>query len=83
MMIFLTPEQQAWLDTRVARGDYKSTDDAVRQFIDERIAEETDDLAWAKPHVDEALEQVARGEFLTLEEHRSRNAARFAAFKDQ
>jgi antitoxin ParD1/3/4 len=47
-------------------------------LIDERIAElsiEEDDLAWAKLLVDEALAQVERGEVLTLEEHRTRNAA--------
>ena len=59
MTISLTPEQQAWLSAHVARGDFASVEDAARQLIDERIAEraieEHDDLAWAKPHVDEAL----------------------------
>ena len=86
MTISLTPEQQAWLTARVARGDFASIEEAARQLIDERIAEraaeESDDLAWAKPHVDQALAEVKRGEFLTLDEHRARNAARLAAFKD-
>jgi hypothetical protein len=42
-----------------------------------------DDLAWAKPLVDEALAQVARGEFISLEEHRARNAARLTALKER
>jgi antitoxin ParD1/3/4 len=46
----------------VARGDFASAEDAARQLIDERIAEhaleEQDDLAWAKPHVDEALTKL-------------------------
>jgi hypothetical protein len=37
----------------------------VRQLIDERIAEiaaeESDDLAWATPHVDEALAMSPAG----------------------
>lgn len=82
----LTPEQQAWLDARVASGDFLSVEEAARQLIEERIAEreaeESDDLAWAKPYVDEALASVERGEGLTLEEHRARNAARLAALKD-
>ena len=86
MAISLTPEQQAWLNAHVARGDFASVEDAVRQLIDERIAEraaeERDDLAWAKPYVDEALADVARGEVLSRDEHRARNAARLAAFKD-
>lgn len=82
----LTPEQQAWLKARVASGDFASVEEAARQLIGERIAEreaeEGDDLIWAKPYVDEALASVARGEGLTFDEHRARNAARLAALKD-
>jgi antitoxin ParD1/3/4 len=31
-----------------------------------------DDLAWAKPYVDEAIAQVERGEVMTLDEHNAR-----------
>jgi antitoxin ParD1/3/4 len=55
--------------------------DAARQLIDERMLED-DDLLWAKPLVDEALASVARDEFITLEEHRARNADRLARYKD-
>ena len=76
MTISLTPEQQAWLTAHVARGDFPSIEVAVRQLIDERIAErvaeESDDLAWTKPDVDEALAEVAKGNVLTLEEHEAR-----------
>jgi antitoxin ParD1/3/4 len=82
MLISLTPQQRAWLDVHVARGDFPSVEDAVRQLIDERIAEESDDLVWAKPLVDKALAEAERGEFLTLEEHRARNAVRLASFRD-
>jgi len=55
-------------------------------LIDDRIAElaETgdDDMAWAKPYVDEARADMARGDVITLEEHRARNAARLAALRD-
>ena len=48
MTISLTPEQEAWINARVARSE-----EAARQLIDERIAEraleEQDDLAWDKP----------------------------------
>lgn len=86
MTISLTPEQQAWLSAHVARGDFASVEEAARQLIDERIAEraleEGDDLAWAKPYVDEALAAVARGDVLSREEHRARNTARLDALKD-
>jgi len=85
MSITLTPEQQAWLRAHVERGDFASIEDAVRQLIDERIAEiaaeESDDLAWARPYIDEALADVARGDVITIEEHEARNDARLAAMK--
>jgi antitoxin ParD1/3/4 len=84
MTIDLTPEQQEWIAAHVARGDFPSVEAAAQQLIDERIAEraiEEDDLAWAKPYVDEALAEVARGDVLSHEEHRARNAARLAALK--
>ena len=85
MTITLTPEQKTWLDAHVARGDFASIEDAVRQLVDERIAErmleENDDMAWTKPYVDEALAAVERGEVITLEEHKARNVARLSAMK--
>jgi antitoxin ParD1/3/4 len=85
MSITLTAEQETWLKARVATGDFASVEDAARQLIDERIAERTaeeaDDLAWAKPYVDEARAAVARGEFITLEEFKARNAALLASLE--
>jgi antitoxin ParD1/3/4 len=85
MTITLTPDQEAWLETRVASGDFTSVEAAARQLIDERIAEraleEGDDLGWAKPYIDEALAEIARGEEITLEEHKARNAARLAVLR--
>jgi antitoxin ParD1/3/4 len=85
MIISLTPEQQAWLNAHVARGDFSSVEEAVRQLIDERIAEraaeESDDLAWAKPLVDEALAAAARGEVISREEHDVRMDALVASMK--
>ena len=70
MVIDLTPEQETWIKARVAAGDFPSVEDAVRQLIDDRIAElaqevdEHDDMAWAKPLVDEGLAAFERGEFI-------------------
>jgi antitoxin ParD1/3/4 len=81
----LTPEQQAWLDAHVASGDFASVEEAARQLIDERIAEraaeESDDLAWAKPYVDEARAEIARGEGITLAEHNARMDTLMASMK--
>jgi len=86
MAITLTPDQEMWIKAHVATGDFASVEEAARQLIDDRIAELAqddgdgqDDMAWAKPLVDEGLAAFERGEFITLEEHRARNLARLAA----
>ena len=88
MSITLTPEQETWIKAHVATGDFPSVEEAARQLIDDRISElahdegdEHDDMAWAKPLVDEGLAALERGDFITLEEHRARNAARRAALR--
>ncbi len=85
MTITLNPDQEARLRTRVESGDFASVEEAARQLIDEALAEraleESDDMAWAKPYVDEALAEVERGEVITLEEHEARNDARLAAMR--
>jgi antitoxin ParD1/3/4 len=84
MTITLTADQEARLNALVASGDDASVEEAARTLLDERLAErdiEDDDLAWAKPLVDEGLAALERGEFMSLEEHKARNAARLAALK--
>jgi antitoxin ParD1/3/4 len=86
MSIRLTAEQETWLEAHVASGDFVSVEDAARQLIDERIAERdaegADDLAWAKSYVDEARAAVERGEFITLQEYKARNAELLASLDD-
>jgi antitoxin ParD1/3/4 len=85
MPITLTPDQEAWLSAHVASGAFSSIEEAARHLIDERIAEraaeQTDDLAWAKPYVEEARAAVARGEFCSFEQYQAHNAALLAALK--
>lgn len=85
MTISLTPQQQAWLAAQVERGAFASIDEAARQLIDERIAErmaeESDDLAWARPYVDEARADIARGNVLTRDEHEARMDALLTSMK--
>jgi antitoxin ParD1/3/4 len=38
MTITLDPEQEAWLKSRVASGDFASVEEAARHLIDDRIA---------------------------------------------
>jgi antitoxin ParD1/3/4 len=68
------------LETEVAAGHFRSIEDAVRWLADFK-AINTDGLAWARPYVESARDAAARGEVLTLDEHRARMAARLEAAK--
>jgi antitoxin ParD1/3/4 len=77
MNITLPREQQEWLEAQVKAGAYDGIDDALSQFVAEHMEPDIDDLAWAKPLVDEARSSIARGEGMTLEEYRARMTERF------
>jgi hypothetical protein len=68
MNVVLPPEQELWLNARVADGQFISPEAAVRQMIAERMAFEADDFAWAKPYVDEARAAASSGEVVVLDE---------------
>lgn len=62
MTIILTPEQQAWLEAQVAAGTIPSVDEAIKAAIADLITLADDDLAWAKPYVDDARASIAKGD---------------------
>lgn len=63
MNIALNPDQQQWLEAEVSAGTFASIEDAVRLAVAGLMdSDEDDDLAWAKPLVDEARASIARGE---------------------
>jgi Arc/MetJ-type ribon-helix-helix transcriptional regulator len=68
MNIRLPTEQRKWLEQQVAAGRFESVDDAVALAIADLMAIERDDLAWAKPYVDEARAAAARGEVLPIDD---------------
>jgi antitoxin ParD1/3/4 len=84
--ITLTPEQEAWVATRVAKGEFASPEAAVRRLIDASMADYAsivqDDLAWAKPYVEEAIAQVDRGEVVALEEYDAHMDALFGRLNE-
>jgi antitoxin ParD1/3/4 len=83
MSITLTLDQEARLEALVDAGEYPSVETAARALLNERLdqLDQDDDLAWAKPLVDEARAAVARGEVMSLEEHQARMAQRLAAMR--
>ena len=68
MNITLPPEQQKWLETEEAAGRIQSIHDAVAAAVAELMLIYDDDLAWAKPYVEEARASVARGDVISGDE---------------
>jgi antitoxin ParD1/3/4 len=68
MNITLPIEQQKWLESEVAAGRFESLDDALAAAVAELMSIDADDLAWARPYVEEARASVARGAVIVGEE---------------
>ena len=81
MNITLRPEQKKWLEAQVAAGQFTSIEEAVSIAIADLIALHSDDLAWAKPYVDEARASAARGDVLSKEVFFERLTARIATLR--
>lgn len=81
MTITLRPDQQKWLEEQVTAGRFPSVDDAVAIAVAELIEAADNDLAWAKPYVDEAREAMARGETGSLDDAIADIDAHLAALK--
>jgi len=81
MNITLPPEQQKWLEAQVAAGRFGSIDEALAVAVADLIAIGSDDLAWAKPYVDEARASVARGDVLPGDDYLNRLKAKLGALR--
>jgi antitoxin ParD1/3/4 len=67
MEIALTPEHRQWLEDAVSAGVFASVEDAVKFAVAGLIdAGEADDLAWARPLVDDARASIAAGKGLAV-----------------
>jgi antitoxin ParD1/3/4 len=68
MTIRIRPDHQKWLEEQVAAGRFSSIDDAVAFAVADLMTTGDDDLAWAKPYVDEARSDVAHGKTVSLDD---------------
>jgi antitoxin ParD1/3/4 len=68
MNITLPAAQQKWLEAEVTAGRFQSMDDAVAAAVAELMSIHDDDLAWAKPYVEQARASVARGDVISGDE---------------
>jgi Arc/MetJ-type ribon-helix-helix transcriptional regulator len=57
MNVSLPAEQLKWLEAQVAAGHFSSIDEALAIAVADLKALSEDDLAWAKPYVDQAREE--------------------------
>lgn len=69
MNITLPREHQEWLEAQVKAGAYDSIDEAVTSILAKHMNMDIDDMAWAKPFVDEGRASLEQGKALTLAEH--------------
>jgi antitoxin ParD1/3/4 len=76
MNITLPADQRKWLEAEVAAGRFESMDDALAAAVAELMSIDADDLAWARPYVEEARASIARGAVMTGEEFFQRLASR-------
>jgi antitoxin ParD1/3/4 len=67
MQVHLTKDDEDWLRAQVAAGRFSSFDEALAEAINSLRAED-EELAWAKPLVDEGLAELDRGEAIPAEE---------------
>ncbi len=89
MNIVLPKPQEDWLEARVTDGSFASVEEALAQIVEERMRFEAEDarpeseaeLAGLIESLDAARAEVAQGTYLTLAEHRARNAERLARIR--
>ena len=83
MNVTLPPDQLKWLEALVAAGQFGSVDEALAVAAADLTAIQDDDLAWAKPYVDEARTSVARGDVAPGDEFFQRLDAKLAALSSR
>jgi antitoxin ParD1/3/4 len=81
MNVTLPIEQQKWLEAEVAAGRFGSIDEALAVAVADLMAIQDDDLAWAKPYVDQARASIARGAVMSGAEFFKRLEAKLESLR--
>ncbi len=76
MTFQLTPEQIRRLEAVVDSGRFSSVEEAVEAAIVGLLTVEDEDSDWIASMLDEARQSLDRGEGMSLEQFKARNAAR-------
>lgn len=83
MNVTLPTDQLEWLEAQVAAGRFRSVDEALVVAVADLMAMRDDDLAWAKPYVEEARASVARGDVSSGEDFFKRLDAKLEALRSR
>jgi Arc/MetJ-type ribon-helix-helix transcriptional regulator len=78
----LPTDVQDWIERQVEAGAFKTPAEAIA-FAVRQVAPAGDDLSWAKPLVDEAMAEIARGEGIPRSEAMQQVRAHIAARQAQ
>jgi len=81
MKVALPPEQMKWLEAEVSAGHFNSIDDAMAAAVAELMSAHQDDLAWAKPYVEQARTSVERGDVISGQEFFERLENKLNSFR--
>ena len=66
--ISFPPELEAYVDAKVASGEYAHASEVVREGIRLMMRTEAEKLEWLRNAIGQAVAEADRGEFLTEEE---------------
>jgi antitoxin ParD1/3/4 len=83
MNVTLPSDQLEWLEAQVAAGRFGSVDEALVVAIADLKAMRDDDLAWAKPYVDQARASIAHGDVLSGKDFLTRLDARLERLRSR
>jgi Arc/MetJ-type ribon-helix-helix transcriptional regulator len=83
MNVTLPSDQLEWLEAQVAAGRFGSVDEALVVAIADLKAMRDDDLAWAKPYVDQARASIADGDVSSGKDFLARLDARLERLRSR
>jgi antitoxin ParD1/3/4 len=83
MDIVLPADRLKWLEDQVTSGRFASISEALVVAVADLMTIQNDDLAWAKPYVDEARASIARGDVSSGEDFLGRLDARLETLRSR
>jgi antitoxin ParD1/3/4 len=83
MDVVLPADQLKWIEDQVTSGRFASISEALVVAVADLMTIQNDDLAWAKPYVEEARASIARGDVSSGEGFLGRLDARLETLRSR